>query len=243
MAYKEDAIDLIKESKNILAEIKTEYEEALHDQEIKPKLLIKIKNFMENLRSALDFTAHHLFDTYGTSTSANLKVYFPYAWSGLDLNGFRTRNIIENKIPGLIANRPDIADDIESYQHFTTEENSWLPKFMDLNNENKHQRLTPQTRKEVKQLNIKSGDGGTSMSLGEGTSISIGPGAFIQMGDTIIPGGQTFDAGNPPKTIGGAKEVITWVSFEFEDLNEPAFPFLEMAMGGCEKIVIELTSK
>ena len=96
MAYKEDAIELINESKNILAEIKTAYEESLHDQEIKPKFLIKIKNFMENLRSALDFTAHHLFDTYGTSSSASPNIYFPYAWTDLDLNGFRTKNLIQN---------------------------------------------------------------------------------------------------------------------------------------------------
>jgi len=237
MGYKEDAIELINESKNILTEIKVAYEQSLHDQEIKPKLLIKIKNFMENLRSALDFTAHHLFDNYGTiSCSSNPNIYFPYAWNDLDLNGFRTKNIIQNKIPGLIANRPDIVADIESYQHFSSAENSWLPKFMELNNENKHQRLTPQTRKEVKQLNIKSGNGG-------GASISLGRGASIQMGDTFIPGGQTFDANNPPVTIGGNKEVITWVSFEFTDLNEPAYPLLKRALNGCEEIVIELVNK
>lgn len=63
------------------------------------------------------------------------------------------------------------------------------------------------------------------------------------MGDTIIPGGQTFDANNPPATFGGTKEVITWVSFDFTDLNEPAYPFLEKALKGCEKIVIVLTDK
>lgn len=243
MAYKEDALELIKESKNILAEIKNEYEESLHDQQIKPRLLIKIKNFMENLRSALDFTAHHLYDTYGIPNSGNSNIYFPYAWTGLDLHGFRAKNLIQNKIPGLITNRPDIAADIESYQHFTSNANSWLPKFMELNNENKHQKLSPQTRKEVKQLNIKSGNSGASISLVGGATISLGKGAFIQMGDTIIPGGQTFDANNPPATFGGTKEVITWVSFDFTDLNEPAYPFLEKALKGCEKIVIVLTDK
>ena len=74
----------------------------------------------------------------------------------------------------MTTNRPEIAVKIESYQHFSNDENSWLPKFMELNNENKHQRLTPQTRKEVKQLNIKSGGGGASISLGGGASISLG---------------------------------------------------------------------
>ncbi|MGJ1195997.1 hypothetical protein ACR777_06435 [Sphingobacterium spiritivorum] len=243
MAYKEEALELIAESKNILTEIKIAYEESLHDQQIKPRLLIKIKNFMENLRSALDFTAHHLYNKYGIPTSGNPNIYFPYAWIGLDLEGFTTKNLIQNKIPGLIQNRPDIAADIESYQHFANLDNSWLPKFMELNNENKHQRLSPQTRKEIKQLNIKSGNGGALISLGGGASISLGKGAFIQIGDTIIPGDQTFDVNNPPLTFGGNKEIITWVSFEFTDLNEPAYPLLYSALKGCEKIVTELTNK
>jgi hypothetical protein len=64
-----------------------------------------------------------------------------------------------------------------------------------LNNENKHQQLTPQMRKETKQLNFTSGDAG--FSLGEGASIQLGQGAFIQIGNTIIPGGQTIDTNNP----------------------------------------------
>lgn len=241
MAYKEDALELINESKNLLNEIKIAYEKSLHDQEIKPKLLIKIKKFMENLRSALDFTAHHLFDAYGSTNSGNTNIYFPYAWKGLDLNGFRKKNIIQNRIPGLQGNRPDIIADIESYQYFASSENSWLPKFMELNNENKHQRLTPQTRKETKELNINFGDGLLTMSLGDQTSVKLGPKAYIQIEDTIIPGGQTFGVNNPPSIINGTNEVITWVSFEFSDLNEPAYPLLKKALNGCEKIVFELT--
>ena len=241
MGYKEDALELINESKETLAEIKSAYEDSLHDQEVKPKLLIKIKNFMENLRSALDFIAHDLFDKYGTTSGNAPNIYFPYAWDGLDLNGFRTKNRIEKCIPGLIANRSDIASKIEDYQHFSSANNWWLPKFMDLNNENKHQRLTPQTRKETKQLNIKSSGGGASISLGGGASISLGHGASIQLGDTHIPGGQSFDANNPPVTYGGTKEVITWVSFEFTDNNQPVVPLLEAALVGAEKIIDELT--
>jgi len=242
MGYKEDALELVNESKETLAEIKAAYEDSLHDQEIKPKLLIKIKNFMENLRSALDFTAHDLYDKYGTSSGDTPNIYFPYAWDELDLNGFRAKNRIEKCIPGLISNRSDIASRIESHQHFSHADNWWLPKFMDLNNENKHQRLTPQTRKETKQLNIKSSGGGASISLGGSASISLGHGASIQIGDTFIPGGQTFDANNPPIIRGGTKEVITWASFEFTDNNQPVVPFLAASLNGAEKIINELTN-
>lgn len=242
MGYKEDAIELINESKDTLEEIKSAYNDSLHDKEVKPKLLIKIKNFMENIRSALDFTAHDLFDKYGTNGGNTGNIYFPYAWEGLDLNGFRTRNRIERCIPGLSSNRGDIATKIESYQYFSNQDNWWLPKFMELNNENKHQRLTPQTRKETKQLNIKSSGGGASISLGGGASISLGRGASIQIGDTVIPGGQSFDANNPPVTFGGKKEIITWVSFEFSHNNQPVTPLLETSLKGADKFINELTS-
>ena len=81
---------------------------------------------------------------------------------------------------------------------------------MDLNNENKHERLTPQTRKETKELRISSG--GTSIGLGQGASIEMGQGTSIQMGEAIIPGGQRIDVNNPPVVHGkGHSEVITWV--------------------------------
>jgi hypothetical protein len=111
---------------------------------------------------------------------------------------------------------------------------------MELTNENKHQRLTPQVRKETKELRI-SGEG-ASMSLGEGTSISIGQGAFISIGGSIIPGGQSFDVNRPPQVKGGKAEVITWVSFHFETNDQPVIPFLENVLDGVRNIVTDLRS-
>jgi len=240
MGHFDDAKELVEHCKPTVKKIEEAYEQSLYDKEIKKSLLIEIKNFMENLRSALDFTAHGLFDKYGSSSRSNPKVYFPYAWATLDKTGFQSQSIIDNKIPGLSANRPDIATKIESYQHFESADNTWLPEFMDLNNENKHQKLTPQTRKETKQLKISSG--GTSMIVGGGARITLGAGAQIRMGNTIIPGGQSFDAKSPPTTIGqGTKEVITWVSFHFSTNEEPVLALLKQALDGTDKIVDELS--
>lgn len=239
MGYIEDAKELITESKETFKEIKEAYEESLHDRTVKPKLLIKIKNFMENLRSALEFTAHDLFDKYGSSTASDPYIYFPYAWSGLSLADFQTKNIIERFIPGLNASRPDIAGKLEDYQWFANTNNEWLPKFMDLNNENKHQRLTPQTRKETKELRIQTGNVG--MRLSGGASIKISGNATIRMGNSIIRGNQRISPNNPARIEGDAKqEVITWVSFHFTDNNEPVIPLLEAALNGVEKIINEL---
>jgi len=240
MTYYDDAKKLVRYAKNKFDEIRASYDRSLHKQTIESELLIEIKNLMENLRSALDFTARGLFDKYGISPKSNIKIYFPYATEGQSKSDFQKQNRIEKCIPGLTASRPDIVAEIESYQYFSDPSNRWLPRFMDLNNKNKHQQLTPQIRKETKQLKITSG--GTSISLGQGASISMGPGSQIRMGKMIIPGGQKFDVNNPPATLGdGIKEVITWVSFHFSSNDQPVIPFLKQCINGVENIVEKLS--
>jgi hypothetical protein len=237
----DDAKQLVQYAREHLPQIEEAYNASLSEKEIKPKLLIEIKNLMENLRSALDFTARGLFLKYGSSKASDPRIYFPYASLTQSEDQFRKSGRIDACIPGLTANRPDIVTRIESYQHFADPRNKWLPVFMELNNENKHQQLTPQIRRETKELRISSG--GASISMGSGASISIGPGASIQIGGMTIPGGQTFDANRPPTTIGpGKKEVITWVSFHFSTSNEPVLPLLKQTLEGVERIVHELSA-
>ena len=240
MNYFQNAKELINYANDSYKKILEGYKDSLHEKTIKSSLLIEIKNFMENLRSALDYSAHGLFKKYGDKTKSQ-DIYFPYAWNGLSRSEFKSRNIIENKIPGLSKSRPDIVSVIERYQAFSSNENDWLPKFMDLNNENKHQNLTPQVRKDTKQLNISSG--GVSISMGEGFRIEMGSGMMIQMGGAVIPGGQRIDVNNPARIYGPAKqEIITWVSFHFASNDEPVLPLLEKSLKGITKIVNELSN-
>lgn len=239
MGHFDDARELIKYARDQLPEIQSAYDTSLSDQEIKPQLLIEIKNFMENLRSALDFTAHGLFDKYGSSTSKSPRIYFPYATLNQSETEFRRLSRIDTCIPGLSSSRPDIAEKIISFQHFSADQNKWLPIFMQLNNENKHQQLTPQTHKEAKELRMSSG--GASISMGPGASISVGRGASIRIGGMTVPGGQAFNVDKPPVTFGpGKKEVITWVSFHFSTTDTPVLPLLNQALEGIDQIVSKL---
>jgi len=241
MSQFDDAKSLLQHAQGKLPEIRAEYETSLSKQNIGASLLVDIKNIMENLRSALDFSAHGLFELYGASNRNNPKIYFPYASLSQNLSEFRQNNRIEVCIPGISASRPDIVLKLESYQHFSSTNNKWLPLFMELNNENKHQQLTPQVKRERKQLNITSG--GAGISLGQGAGISLGQGASIQIGGMTIPGGQTISTDNPAKTIGpGQQTIITWVSFHFASNNEPVVPFLENALSGVRNIVNELSA-
>jgi hypothetical protein len=241
MSYFDDAKDLMKHAREELLKIKMAYDESLHEQSVKRTLLIEIKNLMENLRSALDFTAHGLFDKHGHSPRSNPKVYFPYASLAQTQAGFRASNRIDACIPGISFSRPDIVAKLESYQHYTNADNRWLPLFMDLNNENKHERLTPQTREEACQLKLESG--GTAISLGPGASISMGPGTSIRMGGMMIHGGQQISGDHPARFSGHGKQTVTvWVSFKFETNGEPVLPFLTNAVEKTQQIVSELES-
>ena len=239
MDYFTSAKQLVSFAKASLAIISKSYDVSLSEKIVKPELLIEIKNFMENLRSALDYTAHGLHDKYGTERP-NVNVYFPYAWSGLSKADFRAKKVINSRIPGLSTVRPDIETKIEGYQHFADPRNDWLPKFMDLNNENKHQNLTHQERTETRQLNITSG--GAGISMGQGAGIVLGKGAFIKIGNAVIPGGQKIDVNNPAVIIGNAKqEIVIWVSFRFASNNEPVLPLLQASLKGVDEIVNELS--
>jgi hypothetical protein len=164
MSTFDDAANLIKHAEQELPKIAQAYQQSLQAQSISPTLLIEIKNFCENLRSALDFAATGLFERYGASKSARPKIYFPYATDKQSRSDFETSGRIEACVPGVSKSRPDIATTLLKMQHFSTSGHSWLPAFMELTNENKHQRLTPQTRKEQKELRIS----------GQGASISLG---------------------------------------------------------------------
>lgn len=182
-----------------------------------------------------EYIRTELFEKYGSSGTPHPRIYFPYALKTQTLSEFQRQNRVDVCIPGLNSSRPDIVNAIENLQHWSADF-SWLPDFMDLNNENKHQRLTPQIRKEVRELRISSG--GASAGIFEESLISVEPGVLFQIGNAIIPGGQTIDTNHPPITQGSAKvEIITWVSFHFSSNDQAVLPFLKQSIQGVKKIV------
>ena len=109
MAHFDDAVDLVNHAKSAMSTIKVQYDSSLNEQSVKPTLLIEIKNLLENLRSALDFLARGLFVSYGSSSRANPRIYFPYAPLTQTQAQFQSTDRIDHCIPGLAASRPDIA--------------------------------------------------------------------------------------------------------------------------------------
>lgn len=236
-----DATQLLKHAEAELPTIREAYERSLAEKKVRASLQVEIKNFLENIRSALDFAARGLYDKYGSSRKSKQRIYFPYATTNQDRATFEESGRIDVCIPGLQESRPDLVQWLLEIQHFGSRPCSWLPDFMDLANENKHERLTPQVRNELKELRVTGG--GASIGMGEGSSISVAPGASISIGGAIIGGAQTFGVGRPPRVQGGKVETITWISFEFESNGRPVLPFLEEILNGASYIVRELSMK
>ncbi len=112
---------------------------------------------------------------------------------------------------------------------------------MDLNNKNKHKKLTPQIKIEKKELTttLPSPEGDTKIVFKPGAGIKA---SKIQYGDQIIEGDETFNADNPLPFKGAIHELKIWTSFNFSINNEPVLPLLDSALTGVEKIVTELSA-
>src|SRR6185369_7192052 len=113
MSSIDDATDLIRDSKNKFELIKAGCTRSLEARTIEKQLTIDIKHCLENLRSALDYSARDLFDRFGNSSKADPKLYFPYTSKRKD---FKKR--VDECIPGLSSARPDLVQMLETFQDF-----------------------------------------------------------------------------------------------------------------------------
>lgn len=228
-----DAIALVDHASDELARIRAAYEQALSAQSVSPALLIAIKNLCENLRSALDFVSVAIHERDCAGDTAKLNIAFPYAKATTTQQEFR--ETLVKRFSGLDTTRPDLFQSFVDVQHFGSKGFTWLPAFIELNNESKHQRLIPQVRREQRELHISNG--GTGIVLGQGAAIVLGNGASVSVGGALIHGGQTVSTDNIPSMLGGKAEIVTWVSFHFETNNQPVIPLLMKATAGVREIV------
>ncbi len=233
---KDPVIALIEHAKNALDRIREQYGKALNAKAIPTSLVIDIKNYMENLRSALDYIAHDIYEAkihpYRISTGKQevKRIYFPY---GRNENDFKSS--LGSSLPELKTISPDLYDIIEEIQSHKTGDN-WLCDFCSILNEEKHNTLTPQTKEEKRGLNIE---------FSGGAGIKMGPGAVIAGSGFIGTGtggihlhGDVISGDSPAKrTTGDVKQtVIVWVSFKFGNTNVEVLPLLEKVLGNVKVV-------
>lgn len=140
-----DALIILNFSTNMFDNIKLLYDKCTYEEDLTPILKINIKNFLENIRSSLDYTANYLFDKYCISSydqkelnKIKKKIYFPI----LD-NSDKFNKSISNKFKGLPN---DIISILEKYQPYNS--NDWISNLVSIVNNNKHIELSKSIRTE-----------------------------------------------------------------------------------------------
>ncbi len=130
---------VLLEAEKQLVAIRTLYEADLELQRVSPTLRAKIKGFLGNERSALDHLAQSVVAAHGTGGA---HTHYPFA---ADAGAFELS--LEKNMPGVRAQRPDVADAIARHQPFTAPA---LASLRDLLNDESQQQLTPETREKPK---------------------------------------------------------------------------------------------
>lgn len=234
MSRRDDVDAILEAAAKQLNEVKAKYDEALRDKSM--DLRVPVKNLMENLRSSLDYMAHDIYDIcckpslIATEQPYPRKIYFPYAKSEQD---FKSR--IDAVLPGLQAQSNAVYDLLLSVQPFECND-TWLHDLCKVLNENKHDRLVPQERKETRTYSVEGQNGSVTITS-PGASVTSKPGAIKIFG---VPAQFMGDA-ITTDPCGGLEHVITrWVSFTFEGTGVHVLDLLNKSVAAIRSFRDEL---
>ena len=205
----EDLAALLAEVDEQMGTVRRLYADSLRTETVFPGLQPKIKNVLENQRSALEYLASAIVDRFGKSTGRS---YYPIVSEPALFDARFAKNM-----RGVAAARPDIRDAIEARQPYR-QGYEWLGHLATLTNENKHQKLSPQQRVETREL--RPGPGGAGVIGGPGASIRMTGNASIRMtGNASISfGGGPVVARNIQRRV-----LVDWL---FADLRISALATL-----------------
>jgi hypothetical protein len=186
---------LLARAKQDFSALKKAYDASLHEKHVREDLKVSIKNIYENLRSCLDYIAHDTFEKFCSASKKPDRLYFPIRPSATEF-----KQAISKDFPALNTSAPGLYACLEAVQPYNSD---WLGKFNKLNNHNKHQDLTEQTRTEARQVTVSRAGG--SVSWGPG--VSFGSGVSV-VGVPIDPRTQM-----PVPNVVAKTEVVIWVDF------------------------------
>jgi len=144
----EDALDLVDAAGKQLKQIKNDYQDCLNLDTVPKYYLILYKNYLENLRSALDYTARGIFHRFGEAKAKEPHIYFPYIpYRTCSREEYDRKKMFNKKLPGVEKNRPDIRDYILRLSDYDNGM-EWFLGFMVITNHKKHVQLVRQISKE-----------------------------------------------------------------------------------------------
>ncbi|MBT7483726.1 hypothetical protein HN680_03055, partial [Candidatus Peregrinibacteria bacterium] len=124
---------VMKKAKAMLLIIEKEYQKCLTEEEIPEDLLVDIKDYLANLRTALDYLWHKIPSAPNS--------HFPVANSEADFDA-KTSSLDEK-----------YAQTLGKFQDYALD--SWIRCFNLFRNKNVHFTLIPQKRRETREFSIK----------------------------------------------------------------------------------------
>lgn len=111
------------------------YEQALLTRIVSDEMQISFKEIVEHLRSALDYCAVQIHETYNGKT-ARRRSYFPIAPTGIGAAAWPS--FFERALPSVRENNPDMLNVFAAFQLFASTDNAWLAELAILSNKTKH---------------------------------------------------------------------------------------------------------
>lgn len=211
---------------SLLPVIEQQYSKCLQEEKIPENLLVEIKDYLANLRTALDYLWHKIPSISGD--------HFPVANSEADFSA-KTKNI-DTRYVGTLKNCQDY------------NKNSWIRCFNLFRNKNVHLTLVPQKRKETKEFSVKKTGMKETIATFSGC-IFGGNGNHISMYGVPMP--IDLKTQFPKDAQGLDIERKIWVDFLFDGSSiSPDFPtgisalpFLKESIKNVSKIISELEQK
>ena len=208
---------------NLLTNIEGQYSDCLSEEKIPENLLVDIKDYLANLRTALDYLWHKIPLIPGD--------YFPVANSVADFSA-KTKNI-DARYVAVLKNNQDYNP------------NSWIRCFNLFRNKNLHVVLIPQKRTETKEFSVKKTGAKEIMATFRGCTFG-GNGNHISIAGVPMP--IDLKTQFPVNTQGLDIERKIWIDFLFDGssispdfpVGISALPFLKESLTKVQNIVSEL---
>ena len=238
MCRRTDTRTIITTARKQYESIRKDYDHALVEHTL--DLRIPVKNLMENLRSALDYMAHDIYDICckpGRISSGKPdphNIYFPYGRTDLDF-----RAGLGSSLPELENHNHAVYDLVASIQSFRCND-SWLYDLCSILNENKHDKLTAQVRSETETYSVESEHGKVSIVVNNPTvSITSMPGAVKIFG---VPAQFTSEGIRTAPSDKLTHRRDKWVAFTFGGSNVNVIGMLDKAVTGITDFADKLYS-
>jgi hypothetical protein len=196
----------ISRAEELLNNLEQSLNEDLSEQDISDRTLNLTQEILLKMRHLLDQAMYKFFEKHylpelSETEAETVRVYFPIVSKKDDINSVLGRS----KMADLEGNYPGFYRFLESVQPYH-KNYKWIRDLSRFANE-KHIKLTPQTKRETKRVTVSRGKGSVSWEPG----VTFGRGVSV-MGVPIDPATQMPVPNKDVKT-----KVEKWVSFLFEN--------------------------